>query len=397
MEALIGERIIAWRRRRGGMTQTALAGLAGLSQPYISQIESGHKPLDRKSTQVAIAAALNISVAQLLGEQHSADDPLRARAAAHVPAIRAALVELSAGERRTPTRTADQVAAAVTRLTDLRNEADYAGVADILPDLLYDLYGHGTAMAPAMVEVLFGTRYALKTMGYPDLALTASQIGAQVARDHDDPAWRGQAVYSMVQAYPIESAALGATVATRAANDLATSSDRGAQEVYGCLHLLAGMLEAVAGRADDAATHLDESASIAARLGEPAPYSTMSAGFNGNWYGPTQVEYWRMAVAAELGDPGEARRIADRIDLAAVPVPNRWVYYWTDLARALAAGSRDEDAMMALVRAERAAPQHFRWNPITRELVAMLVARAKRRAVTRDMRMLAGKLGIDPL
>src|ERR1700741_3455961 len=57
----VGRRIRAWRRRRGGMSQQVLAGLAGLSEGYVSQIESGQRPLDRKSTQVAIAQALDVT------------------------------------------------------------------------------------------------------------------------------------------------------------------------------------------------------------------------------------------------------------------------------------------------------------------------------------------------
>lgn len=64
----VGERVRSWRRRRGGMSQKLLADMSGLSQAYISQIESGQRPLDRKSTQAAVASALNISVPQLLGQ-----------------------------------------------------------------------------------------------------------------------------------------------------------------------------------------------------------------------------------------------------------------------------------------------------------------------------------------
>jgi transcriptional regulator with XRE-family HTH domain len=394
MNDRIGDRIRAWRRRRGGMSQKTLADLAGLSQPYISQIESGQVMLDRKSTQAKIAAALNISVSQLLGVPGQ-DDPLRARAVAHVPAIRSVLVEMAAGERRQPTRDRDQLIDEVKQITDLRNAANYAEVAPLLPDLMADLYGHDGAMAEQTVEALFCARYALKTMGYPDLALTAAQIGVQVAEEHEDAAWRGQAIYSLVQAFPVESAALGARMIERTADELQGASLRGAQEVYGCLHILAGFESAVALRPENAAAHLDEAADIARSLGEPERTGDLSAGFNGNWFGPTQVEYWRVAVAAELGDDAEAVRISERIDLDAVPVPNRWVYYWTDLARALAAGGHDRDAMHALARAERSAPQHFRFNPVVADLVATLIQRARRRAIGEEMQSLAHKLGID--
>jgi transcriptional regulator with XRE-family HTH domain len=39
------------------MTQAVLAGLAGVSQSYISHIESGRKGIERRSTLVAIASA----------------------------------------------------------------------------------------------------------------------------------------------------------------------------------------------------------------------------------------------------------------------------------------------------------------------------------------------------
>jgi hypothetical protein len=198
-----------------------------------------------------------------------------------------------------------------------------------------------------------------------------------------------------VQAFPVESAELGFGILERTADDLQGAADHGAQEVYGCLHILAGFEAAVALRAADAQGHLDEAADIARVLGEPERTSDLSAGFNGNWFGPTQVEYWRVAVAAELGDDSEAVRVSEHIDLDAVPVPNRWVYYWTDLARALAAGNKDREAMLALARAERSAPQHFRFNPVIRDLVGTLIQRAKRRAVSDDMQALATKLGID--
>jgi transcriptional regulator with XRE-family HTH domain len=397
MDEQLGDRIRLWRRRRGGMSQQVLAGLAGLSQSYLSEIESGRKPLDRKATQAAIAGALNISVAQLLGEPGAQDDPVRARALAHVPAIRASLVEISTGERRTPTRSVDQLTDDVRHLTDARNAADYATVAQMLPALLLDLHGHGNDTAPLLVEALFGTRYALKTMGYQDLGLTAAQVGVRVAEDHGDPAWRGQAIYSLAQAFPVESATLGAATITQAADDLQGSPDRGGREVYGCLHILASNLHASAGNGDQAAAHLDEAAEVAAALGEPERHSGLSAGFNGNWFSPTQVEVWRVAAAAELGDAGAAVAVADRVDLTALPVPNRHVFYWIDLARALASGDQDQEALHALGRAERSAPQHFRFSPISRNLVTTLVGRAKRRAVAGEMLTLAHKLGLDPL
>lgn len=102
-------------------------------------------------------------------------------------------------------------------------------------------------------------------------------------------------------------------------------------------------------------------------------------------------------MAAELNDLGRALDVGRRVDLEAMPVPGRWVYYWTDMARVLASNGRDREALHALARAERAAPQHFRFNPAVRDLVATLIIRAKRRAVVGELTQLARTLGLDPL
>ncbi len=396
MEERIGTRIKAWRRRRGGMTQQVLADLSGLSQAYISKVESGRNPLDRKQTQVAIASALNISVSQLLGlpgDQHC--DPVLDRVSTHVPAIRAVLDELGAGERRAPRRDPDTLRAAVTHLTYLRNAVDYASMAPLLPDLLLDLGAQGVGMAPHMVEATHATQLTLKAVGQIDLAKAAAEVGMRAVQEHDSAAWQGLATFSWAVFMAPESAALAARVAARTANELQGIAERAAQETYGLLHLTCALQAAVAARTVDASAHLTEAANVARALGEPLPSGPLTGGFGGQWFGPTNVDYWGVAIAAELGDDVTARSVAARINLAAVEVPIRHVYFWTDLARALAAGGQDREAMLTLAKAERAAPQHFRANPVVRDLVHTLIHRAKRRAVAGEMHTLARRLGID--
>lgn len=52
-------------RRRRGMTTTALAGLSGLSQSFISMVETGRRPLRRRDHVNALAAALRVPPAQI--------------------------------------------------------------------------------------------------------------------------------------------------------------------------------------------------------------------------------------------------------------------------------------------------------------------------------------------
>jgi transcriptional regulator with XRE-family HTH domain len=364
---------------------------------YVSQIEAGKRPLERRSTQVAIAKALNISVAQLIGSPTDREDPLLDRAVAHVPAVRQVLVEVAADALGRPTRDRETLANAAREVTHLRSIADYASMAPLLPGLLRDLRGHGVSMAPQLIEVVDGGVYALKALGFHDLAHSLITMALPIAQEYDVPAWIGQARYTWVQSLGPESSELGTRVAQAAADDLQGSTDSDTRQMYGHLHLMAAMSAAVSTRAVDAWAHLAEAEALAGELGEPERIGPVAAGFNGNWFGPANVAFWRLAVAAELNDLGQAQQVQRRVDPSAMPVPGRWVYFWTDLARALAGHGRDQEALHALARAERAAPQHFRFNPAVRDLVATLLVRARRRAVAGELTQLARTLGLDPL
>ena len=52
-------------RRRRGLTTTALADLAGLSQAFISMVETGQRPLRRRDHVNALAAALRVPPAEI--------------------------------------------------------------------------------------------------------------------------------------------------------------------------------------------------------------------------------------------------------------------------------------------------------------------------------------------
>jgi transcriptional regulator with XRE-family HTH domain len=86
----IGERIAAHRKRQG-MSQEALAGLAGRSRSWLSQVERGVRGVDKMSTVTDLAAALRIAPSDLVGSdwrfapngspQVRAVDAIRARLA----------------------------------------------------------------------------------------------------------------------------------------------------------------------------------------------------------------------------------------------------------------------------------------------------------------------------
>ncbi|MFY1633023.1 helix-turn-helix domain-containing protein [Solwaraspora sp. WMMB335] len=385
----VGSRIRYWRMRRGAMSQGILAGLAGVSQPYISQLESGSKSVDRRSTLVAIASALQVTVADLLGQGTEPGDPARDRAGACVPQIWSALIEIEDGERQPSAGSADELGAWIARGDQLRASANYPAMAPMLPGLLRTAAAVGGA---TLAHVAYLTSTCLRNLGYRHLALNAARIAVASAEDVEDPAWIGAARFAYTQSLPIESAALAARAADRALAEVqAGAADERVRQMLGQLHLSAALTSAVTGRVDTARDHLAEAARDAAGLGDPAD----GAGFNGCGFGPTNVGLWEMSIAAELGEHGRVIELSRTVRPHVLGAAIRHQSYWLDLGRALSAsGRRDGEALAAFVRAERAAPAPFALNPLAREAVVAITHRTRRRAVPDDLRMLAGRLGI---
>src|SRR5919198_5789420 len=67
--------LIAYHRRRRGLSQVKLAGLLGRSESWISQVERGTRQIDRVSVLFKIAAALDVPVTELTPESLLAEAP----------------------------------------------------------------------------------------------------------------------------------------------------------------------------------------------------------------------------------------------------------------------------------------------------------------------------------
>jgi transcriptional regulator with XRE-family HTH domain len=372
------------------MTQTVLAGLAGLSQSYISQIESGRKSIDSRSTLIALAAALKVTVADLLGQPGDPTDPAKAGAADAIPAIWTALIEIEEGERRTPTWEPQRLTAAITHVHELRARSDYPAMAPLLPELLIEAAARGGL---ALARAGYATSVCLRNLGWRGLDLSAARVALAAAREADDPAWIGAVRFTYTLALPIEAAAVSSRVAARALSDLqAKAAAPEVRQMLGQLHLSASMACTVDGRPDEARAHLAEAAREAEALGDPDD----GAGFNFMCFGPTNVALWSMWVAVESGEHGRAIEAARKVRPDNLRVANRHQGYWMTLGRALAHdGRRDREALAAFIRAERAAPAAFAMKPLAHDAVVSMVNRARRRSVSDDLRVLARRIGIE--
>jgi len=367
----IGAQVAYWRRRRG-KSQRVLADLAGMSQPYLSQIETGARPVERRATLVALAHALDVSIADLTGQPGDPTDPARAAAVANVPAIREALIRREIGELTEPHYDVPQV-------MEAGGAYDFARVAPMLANLLGGLRG-GDLVQVAHVGV-----YTLKHLGYADLARDAARLAVAEARELGDPAWIGIAEFIRILAMPPEMPGAPTRLAQRVADEIQPHiADGRVRQAYGMLHLHAALKAAVDRRTDMTRDHLGEASGAADSLGEPDHLGLARFAF-----GPTNVGFWTVAIELEIGEPRRALEAAEMVAPGRIPLANRQAPFYTDTATALAEVGRDDEAIAMFLRAEAAGPQWFRLRPTVRDTIGAILRRTRRNAVSRQMRQAA--------
>src|SRR3954447_5953656 len=143
--------------------------------------------------------------------------------------------------------------------------------------------------------------------------------------------------------------------------------------VAGALWLISAVIAARGMNRDGAWTRLDRADRLANLLGHDGNYAWTA-------FGPTNVALHRVSVATEMGDAGEAVRVAADVDTHSLPegLTSRRAQIHLDLAWAQSQRRRDAEAILHLLEAERTAPEAVRYNVIVRELIRELLTRAGR-------------------
>lgn len=152
------------------------------------------------------------------------------------------------------------------------------------------------------------------------------------------------------------------------------------------LNLTTALNAASLNRADLSNDRLVEAADVATRTGEGS--------FAGMMFGPTNVGLWRVALAVELGEGAKVAELATAIDLEQISSAGRRATFWGDMARGLTQrrGS-EEQAVVALLRGEKLAPQRVRTSPYLRATVMALLPRTRGQAAL-ELRGLAFRMGL---
>ncbi|MFJ4947627.1 helix-turn-helix domain-containing protein [Streptomyces sp. NPDC088760] len=397
----IGERV-AWYRRRRGISQEVLAGLVGRTVDWLSKAENNRIELDRLSVIKSLADALDVTLGDLLAEptllEWTPDSGTRT-----VPALRSALMNyrqltplLGVATEGEPT-SLDELSRNVAEVWDAYQESRYGFATRRLPLLLADALiaaqsyqGRERERAHELTAMTYqGAAMVLTKLGETDLAWIAADRGLSAAQQSGNPVVTGSLFRSVAHCL-LSNGRFDAAV--QLVGDAGEYLRPGLQEptpeflsIYGTLFLAGSMASA---RADDRATtrtFLDEAKRAADRLGTDANHVWTA-------FGPTNVAIHRVATAAELGDMQVAVDLGPQIDTTGLPTERR-TRHNLEVARALSAYNRMDDALAKVLEAESWAPEQVRSHYLARELVLTWV-RGQRGRPSRNLADLADRLRV---
>ncbi|MFI6085030.1 helix-turn-helix domain-containing protein [Streptomyces sp. NPDC051217] len=384
----IGERV-AWYRRRRGLSQDVLAGLVGRTTDWLSKAENNRIELDRLSVIQTLADALGLTVGDLLGEPTLMDwghDTGRHA----LPALRAALMDY---RMLTPLFALGRQEGEPIGLVGLRQDisasmdgyqsARYAWVADRLPELLASALaatrshrGAERDEAQRLLALAYqATAQVLGKAGETELAWMAADRGLSAAQHSGDLAVTGSLLRSVMHCLTSTGRFDAALNLLKDAEKLlrptASESSRERVSAYGALHLAGAMAAARLGDRNTVRDILSRADQAAQRLGTDS---------NELWtaFGPTNVAIHTVATAGELGDHQIAADLGRRVDTSGLPV-ERQVRHSLEVARALAARNRGDEALEILLQAESIAPEQIRQHTMSRELVLRWIRNSRGR------------------
>lgn len=386
----IGARV-RLHRERSGKSQAVVAGLAGISEDYLGQIERGRK---RPSAGViqALAAALRVQAGVLLGDVFT-----DTAAPATGGGDRLALALMSGGGE------AVDLAELATRMQSAWNTWQssghrYSEVLPVLPALIRDteatLRGRRHDPEHHKVAAVASDLYSLlrtvtRRVGRSDLSYLVADRGLRAAEDTDDPIRHAVARWNLGHTLLISNEHEAAIeLATHAATTVITEAGPTptAIAMTGALELVAAMAEARAGRLWDARERLNKV--------HPVVVRARPAGNVGHtMFGALNVGLHGIAIELQAGDAIEALRIAEHLDTSECPSVERRFTFALDLARAYELRRQETGTLLHLLDAEQVAPEDLQYNPAAHDMVRRLVQGTRSPMRSQAVR-LADRLGI---
>ncbi|WP_424184666.1 helix-turn-helix domain-containing protein [Actinokineospora sp. G85] len=397
----IGRRIRELRSFRG-LTLEQLAGLSGFSKGYLSLLERGRKPIDKRSTLEAIAAALRVAPSDLASIPWPINDAVAGEARLAANLIGDALAEFRLGDDvEVAPRPWHEIAADVRRLREqLVPKADYAAQGYLIYALVEELLAvyntssaHRTDALKALATCYSAAAGATKATGKSSLAWVAADRMISVSEQIGQPEYSAWAAWRRVHMIDGQRRDRQISQAVKWIDRFSNhTGNPQVLQAIGQMHLTTAMAHAALNNDDESATHLREAGILARHLKQDV------GTFGGMWFGRTNVAIWTVALAVESGNYGAADAAAKEVNLAALPSKGRRAEFHAEYGRALAHMNPSRGrAVSEILKAEQLAPQLIRNHPLLRETVGGLLSRKLPDAATRELRGIAYRMGIAPI
>jgi tetratricopeptide (TPR) repeat protein len=374
----LGRKIAAERRRRG-LSQPELARMIDRSVAWVSQVERGVRKVDRMSVLEALAAALEVPLAEL-----AAEAPIVAAVTEESPGAGGLRLVLSGAYALRAMLDGHHAPAVSTLRTrsgkawDLAHAGRYTDLADLLRGLVPDLETAARAAPEArraeVFELMAATYQAcsaaLAKLGEPEAAWIAADRAMAAAERAGNPmlvaAGAFRLVFVFISARHYDQAEETARTAAEALQQMADQGDPQAMSLWGGLTLQRAVVAARVNDPDTAYDQLDRARQMAGRLGEGRnDYNTE--------FGPANVGLQEVAIAVDLGDAGRALSAAARVDTSGLSA-ERQARLLIETARAHAQRRQADQAISTLLQAEEITPELVHGHVLVRQLVTDLTA-----------------------
>jgi hypothetical protein len=376
----LGRKIAAERRRRG-LSQPELARRVDRSVAWVSQVERGARKVDRMSVLEALAAALEVPLAEL-----AAEAPVVAAVTEESPGAGGLRLVLSGAYalramldgRRSPA--ISTLRARAGKAWELAHDGQYTELAGLLRGLVPDLetaartFREDKDKRAEVFELMAGTYQAcsaaLAKLGEPEAAWIAADRAMAAAERAGNPllvaAGAFRLVFVFIAARHYDQAEETARTAAEALWPMADQGNPQAMSLWGALTLQRAVAAARVNDPDTAYDQLERARQVAARLGEGRNE------FNTE-FSPANVGLQEVAIAVDLGDAGRALRAAANVDATGLSAERR-ARLLIETARAHAQRRQASEAVASLLRAEQITAEMVRGHSLVRQLVSDLLA-----------------------